>query len=383
MLFSGIASASVLAADYQLIPLGDEPTGDFRSRGFGINNNGDVVGLGNRDTAQSQIGTRWLWDGSNYTIDVLDGLEGIESSRAQDINDSGQIAGFWVDGQAQAFAWDAGGGLNSFLNGPDVPFSRVRRITNSGKVLGWLEEDGSIFSYQGYIYDLGTSTLTKYGTLGGDVSIVHAMNASGLVVGSASSIPNDGGIRQAVTWSGDPSTPTPLGGLGAFAGYEETRATRITDSGIILGSAGNRDLDNVLFAQNEVWMWDPNTQTATSTGFLDGYEWIKMGGANDDASVLVGHAYREGENGNAFINEHVGVIWTEGTGWVDINTMLAPEWADYTVLQLNGMNENGWLVGDALNPDGDVEAVVLVPTPSSLALVGFGTLLMARRRRRS
>lgn len=382
MFMSGLAT-SAFAADYQLIPLGDVSGGAFRSRGFAINGNGYVVGLGSRDADPDQIGTRWIWDGSNYTIDVLDGLEGKVVSRAQDINDAGQIAGFWVDGQAQAFAWDEGGGLNSFLYGGNVTFSRVTNITSGGKVLGWLVEDGSSFEYQGYVYDLGTATLTKYGTLGGEQSVVHGMNNSGLVVGSATAVPGDDDFRSAVTWNGDPNSPTLLPGLDAFAGYQETRAVHVFDSGAILGSAGNRNASGELFAQNEIWIWSPDTQTATSTGFLAGYDWIELGGKIADGSVLAGHAYRDGENGNDYLTEHVGVIWTEATGWVDINTMLAPEWSAYKILQINGMNENGWLVGDALNPDGNIEAIVLIPAPSALALLGCGSLFMIRRRRRN
>jgi len=384
--FASIAVSATSAMawdDYSLIPLGDVDGGEFRSRAFDINDDGVIVGVGARDASPYDfVAVRWT-NQFGYTPEILGGIEGKMTSRAQTINNSGMVSGFWVDGQVQSFAWDEVGGLNSYLEGGTISFSRSNSLTEGNTVLGWLTDDSTGYEYQGYAYDLNTSTLTTLGTLGGDISVAHGMNSLGTIVGSATTVPGDDDYRQAVTWTGGSFDPVALGGLDDFSHYEETRATRITDSGIILGTAGNRDADDVIFAQREIWMWDPDTQVADSLGFFAGYDWVAASDMTEDGSIVTGYAFNEGESSNQYLDKHIGLVWTEADGWIDANTLLAPGYEDYTVLHVKGINADGWLVGDALNPDGNIEAILLIPSPSSLVLLGLaGVSMVASRRRR-
>ncbi len=364
--------------NYSLTPLGDADGGDFFSRAYDINNDGTIVGSSKILFDEiRQVAVRWT-PGSTVP-EVLAGLADFDFSRGQTVNDDGLIGGYRdeVGLTTRAWIWDDDNGLDFFLddlNNPDISFSRMGDVTNFGMITGWLRFADLESGTRAYIFDLDSETHTILDPIGpdGNQSLAHTMNSLGLVVGSASDLPDrERPFRDAVAWSPGQTAPNVLPGMFNFSDYEDTSATYVTADGVILGSAGNRDADNALFAQNENWIWDPATQTAESMGAFDDLEWTKVGAINDDATFVVGHAYADGEHQAVFLENHVGTVWTPDSGWVDVNTLIDGGPAGYLVVELAGMNGYGQIVGTAINPDGDVEAVLLSQTCLSLDVDNF------------
>jgi hypothetical protein len=65
------------------------------------------------------------------------------------------------------------------------------------------------------------------------------------------------------------------------------------------------------------------------------------------------------------------MVWSEATGWVDVNELISEAPDGYTVVELSGMNRWGTIVGTAVNHDGNFEAVKLSPSCLSLSIDNF------------
>jgi probable HAF family extracellular repeat protein len=123
---------------------------------------------------------------ATYTITDLGTLGGNDSVFTSDINASGQVVGAtlrrdeWLGYVYRAFLWQNGvmtdlgtlGGTSSYAAG----------INASGQVVGWASTTNS--SSRAFLWQDGV--MTDLGTLGGTLSGAHAINASGQVVGWAS-----------------------------------------------------------------------------------------------------------------------------------------------------------------------------------------------------
>jgi probable HAF family extracellular repeat protein len=98
-----------------------------------LNNRGEVVGWGSTDELDERA---LLWrDG---TVEVLDNLPGLRSSRAISLNDFGQVVGFSFDGGPQhAFLWKDGQTrpLRHLYDDADET-SEVHDINNWGQIVG-------------------------------------------------------------------------------------------------------------------------------------------------------------------------------------------------------------------------------------------------------
>ena len=111
-----------------------------------INNSGQVVG-------QDASGVAFMWDGTAHSLGTLGGSQ----SCANDINDSGVVAG-WANkanGKKAAFKWDG-----SMVNlDPTSTIDNVAEAINSrGDVVGWRQGTSATRSVLWY-YDGGWSNL--------------------------------------------------------------------------------------------------------------------------------------------------------------------------------------------------------------------------------
>jgi len=247
-------------------------------------------------------------------------------------------------------------------NNPDLRGSRMGRLTNFGKVVGWVLPSELSFGNRGYVYDIGTEDLTILNPVppNGNLALAHGINSSGLIVGTASDEPDKNGFRRAVRWPVGSTDAEFLPGFDNInARFDDVSAAWVGEDGIVRGNAGNRDADGVLFAQNLPWMWDPDTQEVRILGAPDGLDWVKVRGQNSDGLMLGGFGYKDGEHSNQFFANHVGVIWTEDTGWIDVNSLIVGGPADYQIVEVTGISDNGTLCGSAINADGNIEAVRL------------------------
>ena len=237
-------------------------------------------------------------------------------------------------------------------------FSVASAINNAGQVVGRSSTaTGSpFFPIHATLWD--GSTTTDLGTLGGWDSRATAINNAGQVAGNIGS--------RATLWNG--TTMTDLGALGGLESY----ADAINDTGQVVGGFS---IDREHF---HAALW--NGTTMTDLGTLGGS--ISHAYAINNAGQVVGYAL----NTNGGIR---ATLWGD-TMKTDLNSLLdASTVSEGWVLRVaNGINDNGWIIGDAYNSQTGVEHGFLlarsVPEPKTyiMMLTGLGLLGVITRRRK-
>lgn len=144
---------------------------------------------------------------------------------------------------------------------------------------------------------------------------------------------------------------------------------------------GGRSSNGKIFGQsiNEIWVWDNEfsqpMRYATPQNLLWEFSFLHV-----NAKDEVAYSGAAAQNSKAY-------YFTEQTGSVTFNSLLAPEFADYNVNAVQEIDDSGRVLGFAYPPGSSVfQPVILtpVPEPSTLALVGAGvTVLVFRRKKRN
>jgi probable HAF family extracellular repeat protein len=154
----------------------------------------------------------------------------IDYSKAESINNSGQVVGYAHAASGQrAFLWNAAGGmvdLGDLADGSSADGSSANAINDAGQVVGssysatgdraFLWDDVNGLQDLNDLTDPGLSAVLNYAT---------GINASGQIVGSGTV----GGLTQAFLLTAIADVPVPaalplmLGGLGLLAGIARKR----------------------------------------------------------------------------------------------------------------------------------------------------------------
>ena len=151
------------------------PAGEFASSGFGISNNGIVVG----DTNQRPA----IWRDGAWTVIPLYGT-------LNDVNEGGVgVGGMRFPGKLDASAAMYKDGVVTDLG--TIPggsgYSFAWAVNNSGTVVGYASLPTPPFSglhkYRGFVYENGV--MRDIGTLGGNSSYLYDINNSGTAVGAS------------------------------------------------------------------------------------------------------------------------------------------------------------------------------------------------------
>jgi hypothetical protein len=88
---------------------------------------------------------------------------------------------------------------------------------------------------------------------------------------------------------------------------------------------------------------------------------------NDSGQIVGDYAY------HAYLFDPTG----QGNN-IDLNTLIDPS-SGWTLMEAYCINNNGWIVGNGINPYGVAHAYLLTPEPATIVLLGLGSLFVRRR----
>lgn len=229
--------------DGVLTDLGTLPGGSI-SYGYGINNNGQVVGASTNSAGQFHA---VLWD--NGAIVDLGTLPGKTASYARAINDAGQIVGDSTTGypnySSRAFLW-ANGVMTDLGNVVDNDYVSAIDINNLGQVIGSAR---TATQYRSTAFLWSNGTITNLNPVIGGAELggcyASAINDAGQITGLCSGQPYRLLPTAAAVDVGVDMTTTPLNSV--YQGSPLTYTIRVANAGSL--PATNVNLTDVLPAQ--------------------------------------------------------------------------------------------------------------------------------------
>ncbi len=334
---------SLHAQTYTVTDLG--ATGGRNSEAKAINASGAVVGLLYLGASDEDNGYAAFFGGNPAIASNLNPLDEGNYSEANAINASGVIVGR-ANYKAARFGMNGAGNVNlGTLGGRS---STAIAVNASGAIVGHaaisnpFDEYGEVINHAVLFSGNGVNNI-DLGTLdGGFYSSATAINGSGTIVGN-STIPTgeEGSFTRAVRFSGNGINNVDLGTLGG--NYSFARA--INASGLIVGAATTKDSDYyraTLFSGNGVSNTDLGAlgrgasyaMAINASGTIVGYS---------DTPFDLTHAfvYRDGTmvDLNSLINTMGGIVLTKAVGINDAGQIAA-----------TGINSQGFTRAYRLDP---------------------------------
>jgi len=321
-----------IAQTYSITDLGTLPSFNS-SEANGVNPSGQVAGISSNTV--SGIDHAFVW--SNGTMQDL-GTLGFTSSSALDINALGQAIGNLYNDPASphTFIWTSDTGLTDIHdNSTGFSSSVASSINGLGQIVGQLTNDGGDTGHA-FLWSSGTG-ITDLGVMPGlTSSSASDINDLGQVVGSSSP---DTGATKGFLWTSDGGFTD----LGTLPGFANTDAGAINASTQVVGEASN-DRGPV-----HGFLWT-GSGGMTDLGTLSGFSSLHPSAINA-GGVVVGEASNDPAPGVAFIWQN-GVI-------TDLNTLI-PSGSGWFLQRANGMNDAGQIVGKG-TIGGQSHAFLLTP----------------------
>lgn len=372
------AHAQVL---YSLTDLGLLPGGNL-SRAAAINNAGQVTGDAAINTDFPPDLRAYRWQSGVMSLigtpptSLVPGSGGTFSA-GRGINASGQIAGitsetigadvfvrgFFYNGTSMAFVPTLPGGAINVANG----------VNASGVVVGYSnrDPDPAVTPYDAFRWDSGTNTLTALPRFytGASFTIASGINSSGRIVGTGEF--DGSGLQRAFRWDTGDSALTAIPVLPAFNGIDDPAtfnnfANRVNDSGNVVGISDVSDFIGTGIFRQHAYLYLSGTNTLIDIGTLGGNLGEARGLNSFNEVVGFSNPFDDGPD-RAF-------LYTQSGGIVDLNTLVDGTGAGWTLLRAESINDDGWIVGFGLDPNGDEHAFLLrpqaIPEPATWALIG-------------
>jgi len=326
-----------------------------------INGNGSIVGFSENGQIDPLTGLKEihaaLWDPDRRIHDL--GTLGGNGSVAWTINDAGQIAGDSLNDipddlnasgaiglpgttQTHSFLWQNGvmhdlgtlGGTESGTyaineRGQVVGLSTINSNPNPGTDLPTIDP----FFWDGH-------KMIDIGSLGGTYGVAFAVNNRGQVTG-ISHVSDES--QHAFFWPGRNGKIVDLGTLGGT----RSEAKAINDRGYVTGSArlpGNAEFHAVLWGNGGI----------LDLGVIPG-DLCDEGMSLNSRLQVVGYSSQAtcgGPHAHGFLWEHGEIV--------DLNRLIVNP-AGLQVIEGTFINERGEIIANALTPEGNNHAVVLIP----------------------
>jgi probable HAF family extracellular repeat protein len=94
----------------------------------------------------------------------------------------------------------------------------------------------------------------------------------------------------------------------------------------------------------------------------------------NDLGQIVGWSQDSSRNERAALFDPIG-----GGNNIDLNTLIDPS-LGWTLTIAYSINNNGWIVGSGINPDGYTRAYLLIPEPATLSFFAVAGLILLKKR---
>ena len=362
---------------YEYKVRGIEPLAGYeRSKIFGINNSGMVVGRFynyNAETEKEENRQAFIWSKSEEAR-VLPALNG--ESGAWGINDAGLVSGYSYNQEEneRAVRWDSKsltvvdlGTLTNGTTGASGDSSTAYDINQNGDVVGNADipnDAGSFMPFHAFLYrdvsgiqDLGTFT-TAYPQWQNGYSIAYDINIHGQVVG----------IAHDSSWAFLPFIYDETKGMQELTRDSnyltgEWYAVAINDSGQIGG--------HVIAATNQSlpFYWQNSSAEPIQVTMPSGFPYGEIYGVNESGQMVGLMWDSEGEEAV----EHAFIFDTE-KGIRDLNNLLDPQ-TGWTLTFARDINNSGQIVGYG-EVNGERRGFILTPIPPSRQAMPWIQLLL-------
>jgi probable HAF family extracellular repeat protein len=319
---------------YKVIDLGTLPGGNI-SNAYGVNDNGQVVGVSNGSPSVTHA---FLWTKSTGMKDL--GTFGGNVSWAQAINDSVQIVGQAETNHFTADAFLRKNGIKKDLGSLGGSSSQANAINfdpvtkTFTQIAGWSYISDNSATHA-VTWDPSFNIL-DLGTLGGTSSYAFGNNCKGQVVGTAARLD---GSYDAFLWD----SAIGMQDLGTLGG-SMAQASAINCSGTIVGYstlAGDAQTDAFVYANFNM----------SDLGGLGGS--FTEANAINNAGLIVGSSRTVGD-----ADTHA-VMWTANAGILDLNLFI-PANSGWDLQGANSISNNGKIAGAGIIK-GQQHAFLLIP----------------------
>ena len=380
LILSAAITLFITSSDYAYRPIIDLGTlGGTYSYATSINDNGQIVGYAVNSSGYMRA---CLFDstGGGDNINIAPIISGNrQTSCAYSINNNNQVVGSASGTAAYLFDSTGGGGgtnlgyLHDSIPSP-MPSSAAYSINDNGWIVG--SSPYSHFSpmKRACRFDpTGGGDNINLGTLGGSGGSAHSMaysiNNNNQIVGRASTTSSS--VRACLFDSTGGGVNV---NLGTIPGYSSSEAWSINNLNQIVGCAyySSDYYHAVLFDST-------GSGANIDLGVLDISYDQSIAQSINDLGQIVGYAF---PRGTQHFPDFSRACLFDPTGQdknIDLNNLIDPT-SDWTLFRAYSINNNGWIVGTGINPDGDTHAFLLTPEPTSAILLILGAAMLRRKK---